>query len=167
MITFQQLATSIVASTEERVGIDAMTRGIQNLATRTYDGTSACVRRRGLLIMFPFAAAAEQSSQLPADAEALESSIRRLRGLLDDALAYVDSVVVRSICQYQTGPAATPTCKCLQDGKRPADEAVGRQIAEALAAVPTIDPQAFEKAFATGVQDLLMVVSIERLSCPR
>lgn len=69
---------------------------------------------------------------------ALEGSVRRLRKLLDSTLAYVDAVVA---------------------GKTPADEAAGRAIAEAVAAVPAAsDGGALERGLAGNMQDLLMVV---------
>jgi hypothetical protein len=69
---------------------------------------------------------------------ALEGSVRRLRKLLDATLGYVDAVV---------------------GGKTPADEAAGRAIAEAVAAVPAAsDGGALERGLAGNMQDLLMVV---------
>ena len=51
----------------------------------------------------------------------------------------------------------------LQSGARPGDEGVGRAIAEALASVPQLTPEAFERGFQAGVQDVLMVTYLTSL----
>lgn len=69
--------------------------------------------------------------------------MRRLRKLLDNTLSFVDGVV---------------------GGRTPADEAVGRAIADAVAAVPTVEPAAFERGLAGNMQDLLMVTYLSHLT---
>jgi hypothetical protein len=51
-----------------------------------------------------------------------------------------------------------------QSGKRAGDEATGRAIAEALAAVPLVDAAAFERTFTAGLQNLLMVTYLANLT---
>lgn len=77
------------------------------------------------------------------DADALDASMRRLRRLLDAAIIYVDGVVA---------------------GRTPADEAVGRAIGDAVAAVPSVEPAAFERGLAGNMQDLLMVTYLSHLT---
>ena len=70
-----------------------------------------------------------------ADVDALSASMRRLKSLLDAAAAYVDDVV---------------------DGRAPADEALGRSLADTLSAIPTVDAAGFDRAFTSALRDLLM-----------
>jgi translation initiation factor 3 subunit F len=62
--------------------------------------------------------------------------MRKLLEMLETASEYVDSVVA---------------------GRTPPDDAVGRKIADTLAAVPRVRPEVFDKTFNDSLQDLLMV----------
>ncbi|CAM9418586.1 unnamed protein product [Heterosigma akashiwo] len=73
----------------------------------------------------------------------LEGAMEALLGLLDQAGEYVAAVLA---------------------GKEPADEAAGRELAAALAAVPRLRPAAFDQLFATNLQDLLMVSYLTNLA---
>lgn len=88
--------------------------------------------------------AAASAGTMDSEVVSLETSMRRLLSLLDSTLAYVDAVVA---------------------GSKGGDEAIGRQIADTLAAVPpTLDPAAFDKQFASAVQDLLMVSYLAQMT---
>lgn len=123
LTTFEALPTTIVATPEERVGIDAMLAHAGLVPTGSSSSSAASGTGSELTDVVP-------------DVAALEASMRRLQSLLDASLAYVEDVA---------------------SGKRPADETIGRAIADTLAAVPTIDAASFEASFSGAVQDLLMV----------
>jgi len=114
---FQQVPVSIEMSESERIGLGAMlTSG------SVPEGTTA--------------------STLATDVAGLESSMRKLLGMLESVSAYVDDVV---------------------EGRRAPDEELGRKIAATLAAVPHMDPASFERLFDDSLQDLLMVSYLVQL----
>ena len=76
-------------------------------------------------------------------ATSLQVSMEKLLSLLETVSAYVDGVV---------------------SGKTPPDAAVGRQIADTLAAVPRIRPEVFDKLFQDSLQDLLMVTYLSNIT---
>lgn len=121
LISFETLKTNVIAVPEARVGIDAMLRN-------TGHGSTGASTQ-------PTPPSLSTATELMPDIEALESSMHRLKGLLDAALAYVDDVV---------------------GGHRAPDEAVGRAIADTLNAVPTVDAAGFDRAFTTALRDVLM-----------
>eukprot|EP00559_Dactyliosolen_fragilissimus_P001117 CAMPEP_0184862302 /NCGR_PEP_ID=MMETSP0580-20130426/6774_1 /TAXON_ID=1118495 /ORGANISM="Dactyliosolen fragilissimus" /LENGTH=357 /DNA_ID=CAMNT_0027360089 /DNA_START=544 /DNA_END=1617 /DNA_ORIENTATION=- len=83
-------------------------------------------------------------AQTDANATAsLHESMTKLQDMLEIASSYVDSVV---------------------DGSTPADDAIGRKIADALSGVPRIRPESFEKMFNESLQDLLMVTYLSNLT---
>jgi DNA-binding Lrp family transcriptional regulator len=94
-----------------------------------------------------FAAASALSgatgTEVVPDLDALQSSMSRLQGLLDGALAYVDGVVA---------------------GTTPADEGAGRAIAETLAAVPAVDAAGFDRAFTASLRNLLMTAYLASIT---
>ena len=49
-------------------------------------------------------------------------------------------------------------------GTNPADETVGWMIAEAVATVPSIAPEKFEKSLTNRLQDLLMIAYLGKLT---
>jgi translation initiation factor 3 subunit F len=75
--------------------------------------------------------------------QALLTSMEKLYTLLESASSYVDSVV---------------------EGKTPPDAEMGRQIADALDAVPRIRPEVFDKLFNDSLQDLLMVTYLSNIT---
>mmetsp|Transcript_43061 Transcript_43061/g.131134 ORF Transcript_43061/g.131134 Transcript_43061/m.131134 type:complete len:324 (-) Transcript_43061:414-1385(-) len=77
------------------------------------------------------------------EAAALRMSMERLLGMLETASAYVDGVV---------------------EGKTPANDAVGRQIEDALSAIPRIRPEVFDRMFNDSLQDLLMVTYLSNVT---
>jgi translation initiation factor 3 subunit F len=115
------------AGTEERVGLDALVKA-------TLASSTAAVAA---------GTPPSEVSDAGTDLDALEQSMKRLQGLLETALVYVEDVVA---------------------GRRPADEATGRAIAETLASVPTADAASFERTFASSVQDALMVSYLSHLT---
>ena len=74
---------------------------------------------------------------------ALKVSMTKLLEMLESASKYVDSVV-----EEQTPP----------------DDAVGRQIADTLSAVPRVRPEVFDKTFADTLQDMLMVTYLTNVT---
>mmetsp|Transcript_24194 Transcript_24194/g.67432 ORF Transcript_24194/g.67432 Transcript_24194/m.67432 type:complete len:110 (-) Transcript_24194:202-531(-) len=78
-----------------------------------------------------------------ADKDKLEVSMTKLLERLDTASAYVDSVV---------------------DGKTPGDVEVGRQIANIVASVPGLEPEALDDMFSETMQDLLMVSYLSNIT---
>lgn len=74
--------------------------------------------------------------ELGSELEKLEGSINKLIAMTETTIAHVDAVV---------------------EGKAKSDTAVGRTLAEAVAAVPNLDVSEFEGVFSKRVQDLLMV----------
>ncbi|CAM9614191.1 unnamed protein product [Ascophyllum nodosum] len=73
----------------------------------------------------------------------LETSMQRLLGMLQQAEEYVGTVV---------------------EGKLPADPHMGRKLADTLAAVPRMRPEAFNRLFDDNLQDLLMVSYLSSLT---
>lgn len=134
LVQFRQLRTSLVASTEERVAVEAMTR--HALGGGGPGGVATPVG---------------EARPLGGDVDALDASVRRVHALLDSVCAYVDDVV---------------------EGRRPGDEATGRAIAEALAAVPRGVGDAAAAAggldgtspAARATQDVLMVSYLASLA---
>ena len=77
------------------------------------------------------------------DKDALQVSMEKLHSLLETALEYVNSVV---------------------EGKVKPDVATGREIADALATVPRIRPEVFDRLFHEALQDLLMVTYLSNIT---
>lgn len=73
----------------------------------------------------------------------LETSMQRLVSMLQQAEDYVGTVV---------------------DGNLPADPHMGRKLADTLAAVPRMRPEAFNRLFDDNLQDLLMVSYLSSLT---
>jgi len=73
----------------------------------------------------------------------LQHSMETLLGMLETASDYVHRVV---------------------DGSLPADDDVGRQIADTLSSVPRVRPEAFDKMFTDSVQDLLMITYLSNIT---
>lgn len=128
---------TLVPFTRLRVGLGASPEervGLDALTKATLAGASAAVAAATL---------PAESADAGTDLDALEGSMRRLKALLETTLAYVEDTVA---------------------GRRPADEAAGRAIAETLAAVPAADTGAFERTWASSVQDVLMVSYLAHLT---
>ncbi|KAL3684429.1 hypothetical protein R1sor_002451 [Riccia sorocarpa] len=81
--------------------------------------------------------------KLPNDIEGLEGTISRLHGMIDTVYRYVDDVV---------------------EGRIPPDNTIGRYLADTMAAVPKIAPDAFDKLFNDSVQDVLLVIYLANLT---
>jgi hypothetical protein len=128
--------------TRERVGVAAyvsrvLALGDKALATEFVevpcDVPYADVERVGvdLLVSGSTTAARPLSDQ-----DGLGASIARLQALVSKARAYVDAV---------------------QAGAVQGDPAIGRYLADTLAAVPALEPADFERLFNEGVQDALLL----------
>jgi len=74
---------------------------------------------------------------------ALQASMERLLSMLESASSYVDEVV---------------------NGTIAADDKVGRQISDALASVPRIRPEVFDRMYNDSLQDLLMVTYLSNVT---
>lgn len=75
--------------------------------------------------------------------EPLLASMEKLYNFLETASAYVDAVV---------------------DGKASPDAELGRQVSDALATIPRIRPEVFDKLFNDSLQDLLMVTYLSNIT---
>ena len=80
---------------------------------------------------------------LAGDLDSLETSVVRLLEILDTNSDYVQGVLA---------------------GKTEQNDAVGKEIFKALAAVPRMDPEVFGKIFNDRLQDMLMVVYLSNLT---
>jgi translation initiation factor 3 subunit F len=85
----------------------------------------------------------KESSSSASENNTLQCSMEKLLEMLDTASEYVDNVV---------------------DGKIPADDDVGRQIADTLSSVPRIRSEVFDKMFNDSLQDLLMVTYLSNVT---
>eukprot|EP00249_Psilotum_nudum_P006760 c20034_g1_i1 orf=337-1191(-) len=81
--------------------------------------------------------------KLPNDLEAMESSLSRLHNMIDTVFRYVDDVV---------------------EGRALPDNTIGRYLADTVASIPKIAPDAFDKLFNDSVQDLLLVIYLANLT---
>lgn len=116
MDVFQEVKCNVVATPEARVAIDAILRATSTASTAG-------------------GAALPPTADVQPELGTLETSMKRLRDLLDSTLSYVDDVVA---------------------GKREGDEAIGRAIGDTLASVPAVDAAGFERSFTTALRDVLM-----------
>ena len=132
MVNFARLRVNLVASSEERVGLDAMARA----AHLRESSSSALAGGGGGGGGGGSADLAGEMYDLDPDVSALEMSLRRLKVLLERVARY---------------------CEEVASGERQGDEAVGRAITDTLAAVPPFDADSFQRTFGRSVQDLLMV----------
>jgi hypothetical protein len=136
MVNFARLRVNLVASSEERVGLDAMARAAHLREISGSSGSSALAAGGGGGGSSGEAELAGEMHDLDPDVSALEMSLRRLRVLLERVARY---------------------CEEVASGERAGDEAVGRAITDTLAAVPPFDADSFQRTFGRSVQDLLMV----------
>ncbi|KAH7465701.1 hypothetical protein PRIC2_011916 [Phytophthora ramorum] len=81
--------------------------------------------------------------ELPKELQALEETMQQLYECIDGAGSFVGDVVA---------------------GKQTADHKLGREIADALAAIPMLREEQFDQLFNTGLQDLLMVSYLSGLT---
>ncbi|KAL7531784.1 hypothetical protein ACHAWF_003908 [Thalassiosira exigua] len=129
-----------------------------DLSLRAYRSAPVCVRGEPLANAFHEVRLALRSSdaeKICADrmandeptsrdeGAALKESMRKLHGMLETCSGFVDQVV---------------------DGTVSADDELGRDISEALGAVPRIRPELFDKMFNDSLQDLLMVTYLSNIT---
>lgn len=81
--------------------------------------------------------------KLPDDLEALETSMLRLQTMIDTVFKYVEDVI---------------------EGRLAPDNAVGRYLADTIASIPKISPDAFDRLFNDSIQDLLLVLYLANLT---
>lgn len=98
--------------------------------------------------------------KLPNDLEGMEASLQRLLALIDDVYKYVDSVVVSR--RWNLSHRATVLLLirvihtfCFQEGHTPADNSIGRFLADTVASIPEIS--AFDKLANDSIQVRLKV----------
>jgi translation initiation factor 3 subunit F len=82
-------------------------------------------------------------STLSTESENLHRSMKRLLDMLETTSDYVDKVVA---------------------GEEPANNELGRRIADTLTAVPQVRPEVFDRVFNNSLQDLLMVGYLSNLT---
>lgn len=80
---------------------------------------------------------------LPNDLAGLDASVQRLHAMLELAHGYADGVV---------------------EGRLKPNNAVGRFLADTVAAVPRLSREAFDKLFNDSVQDVLLVMYLSNLT---
>ena len=91
--------------------------------------------------------------------DSVRASMEKLHSLLDTTLQFVDSVVEQGDDDTGGGTKASssvPSSSSSVVGVLPNPE-VGRQLADALASVPRIRPDVFDRLFHDSLQDLLMI----------
>ncbi|KAK3441813.1 eukaryotic translation initiation factor 3 subunit F [Eucalyptus grandis] len=81
--------------------------------------------------------------KIPGDLEGMEASMERLLALIDDVYKYVDNVV---------------------EGRTPADNSVGRFIADSVASIPKMSPLAFDKLVNDSIQDQLLLLYLSSIT---
>ncbi|KAH1045436.1 hypothetical protein J1N35_036220 [Gossypium stocksii] len=81
--------------------------------------------------------------KLPNDLEGMEVTMGRLLALIDDVYKYVDDVV---------------------EGRVPADNNIGRFIAETVASLPKLSPPAFDKLMNDSLQDQLLLLYLSSIT---
>jgi hypothetical protein len=141
MVNFARLRVNLVATSEERVGLDAMARAghlrdSPSSSSSSSASSSASASAAASAALSGPADMAGEMRDLDPDVSALEQSLRRLKLLLERVGRY---------------------CQEVASGERVGDEAVGRAITDTLAAVPPFDADSFQRTFGRSVQDLLMV----------
>jgi len=85
----------------------------------------------------------DMTKSLLSDLDNLENSIQKLQGMLETVQEYVDKVLA---------------------GKITPNNNVGRFLAEAVTALPKLEPSALDKMFSNSLQDLLLVVYLANLT---
>ncbi len=85
----------------------------------------------------------ESTDAVPSEKAGLEKTVRKLSAMLDETAAYVSRV---------------------NDGKISADAEVGRFLADALASVPRLTREQFEKVFGDAIQDVLLVMYLSNVT---
>eukprot|EP00898_Chlorokybus_atmophyticus_P009100 jgi/Chlat1/9191/Chrsp97S08474 len=83
------------------------------------------------------------TDRLPTDLEGLEGSMQRLQHLIEMSVGYVDNVLARRVAP---------------------DNAIGRYLADTVASIPYMTPEAFEKLFNDSIQDVLLTVYLSNLT---
>ncbi|KAI5665682.1 hypothetical protein M9H77_15535 [Catharanthus roseus] len=81
--------------------------------------------------------------KLPSDLEGMEASMERLLALIDDVYKYVDDVV---------------------EGHVAPDNSIGRFIADTVASIPKLPPQAFDKLVNDSLQDQLLLLYLSSIT---
>ena len=85
----------------------------------------------------------EATDKVPSEKAGLEKTVRKLSAMLDKTAAYVASVV---------------------DGKTEPNAEIGRFLADALASVPRLTQEQFEKVFGDAIQDVLLVMYLSNVT---
>ncbi|XVE69370.1 hypothetical protein DITRI_Ditri09bG0146800 [Diplodiscus trichospermus] len=81
--------------------------------------------------------------KLPTDLEGMEVTMERLLALIDDIYKYVDDVVEERV---------------------PADNSIGRFIADTVASLPKLSPPAFDKLVNDSLQDQLLLLYLSSIT---
>lgn len=134
---FHQIAVEVVASEPERICLDHMIDASNNAKKEKAADAGEGEGIDGT------AAVAQVSGVGGQELKSLQGSAKRLLGMVEEASSFVDGVVGGSV---------------------QADDDTGRRIADALASVPRIQPEVFDRIFNENVQDLLMVSYLASLT---
>lgn len=138
-----QMQVNFIASLEERVGLDVMSRAA-GLRDPTASTEAMPVGQPSEELEREFQRISlGDVRDLSADSKALEVSLKRLHTLIRLAARY---------------------CEDVASGARAGDESVGRALADTLSAVPPFDAEFFQRTFGRSVQDLLMVSYLSQLT---
>ncbi|XVF24051.1 hypothetical protein REPUB_Repub13aG0093300 [Reevesia pubescens] len=81
--------------------------------------------------------------KLPHDLEGMEVTMERLLALIDDVYKYVDDVV---------------------EGRVPADNSIGRFLADTVASLPKLSPLAFDKLMNDSLQDNMLLLYLSSIT---
>jgi translation initiation factor 3 subunit F len=82
-------------------------------------------------------------SLLPKDSDALNASMSKFTEQLDTIGAYLSSVI---------------------DGRIQGDAVAGREIAAAIASIPSLDKATFEKMFSSNLSDMLLIAHLATIA---
>ena len=125
------------SSESERIAVNEMIKA-QDLATD--DSTDAS---SSLTEGYKASAPSRDKTLSPSNENSVRHSMETLLSMLDTASEYVNRVVY---------------------GKMPADDDVGRRIADTLSSVPRVRLEVFDRMFGDSLQDLLMVTYLSNIT---
>ena len=125
------------SSESERIAVNEMIKA-QDLATDDSSDARTSLNERDKA-----SAPSRDKTLSPSDENSVRHSMETLLSMLDTASEYVNRVVY---------------------GKMPADDDVGRRIADTLSSVPRVRLEVFDRMFGDSLQDLLMVTYLSNIT---
>mgnify|MGYP003949586737 CR=1 FL=1 len=140
---FHAVRVDVTASSTEKIACDMMIKAaVAEASAAAAGGVAAAAAGVGGASVAGGGVGGGVDS-LAGDLDSLETSVVRLLEILDTNSDYVQGVLA---------------------GKTEQNDAVGKEIFKALAAVPRMDPEVFGKIFNDRLQDMLMVVYLSNLT---